>query len=125
MSVGLSSLSVLVGLALGVGLRLLAERLLGDVPRAAVLWSVELALALVFGALTGLLLAENAQLFAATGGALGLSLTAYAVTSGALALLRRNPRRRRSPLIALAHFIAASAAACIGLLLVIALSQAG
>lgn len=125
MSGVVSGLSILVGLALGIGLRLLPERLMADKPRPGAVWPVELGLAFAFSALTGVLLVQNPSLFSATGGALGLGLTAYAATSGALAFMNRDPRRLRSVLLGFAHFAAASAAASAGLLLVVAVARAG
>lgn len=125
MSVAVSSLSVLAGLALGIGVRVLAQRLMGDDPRTFVLWAVELGLAFILGALTGVPLASHAERFVSADGALGLTLTAYAMTCGLLAFIVRNPRRARSLALGFAHFVAASVAACAGLVLAVMTWHAG
>jgi len=124
-SAGASSISLMLGLGLGIALRLLAGRLMSQPPKAAILWSVELALSFALGAITGVPLAGNPAVFASLGGGLGVGLTGYAVTSGVIAVRAAGAGRPIALILGLAHFVAVSVAACAGLLLVVGIVERG
>lgn len=116
---GLGVLVLAFGVGIGICLRLLVGHIAGDPPQAALLWTVELALAAILGAAVGFPLFHDPAEFQALGGGLGFGLTAYAATSGVLAIRARASRRLSTLFLGIAHFFATSAAATVGVLIVV------